>query len=509
MQAPSGSFPDPRFETILDVAALRELERAHRHAPLMERAGAAAAATARDMAGERGGRIVVLAGPGNNGGDALVVARLLRAAFHEVTVVFRDDASRLPREAATAHQAFVAAGGATEADPPPAGSPVALVVDGLFGVGLKRALAPSHARLVEWANGCGAPILALDVPTGLDADTGIAMAPVIRADVTATFLALKPGMLTAAGPELCGRVQLHTLGVAPDAAAVQGRCLRWAAVAQALPHVLARDTVNVHKGSFGTLGVVGGGDGMLGAPLLAARAALRLGAGRVVVGFVATSHPAVDLACPELMLGDAGAALGAANALVVGPGMGRGDAARGHLADALDGDLPLVLDADALNLVAQDAALRAALRTRSATRLLTPHPAEAARLLDTEVAAIQHDRLAAARKLASAFGAHVVVKGAGSVVAHPDGRYAINASGSAALASAGTGDVLAGMAGALLAQRVDPAEALEVAVCLHGAAADDLVARGTGPVGLPASMLADAARDLVNRATRAPPAVRE
>jgi hydroxyethylthiazole kinase-like uncharacterized protein yjeF len=189
-----------------------------------------------------------------------------------------------------------------------------------------------------------------------------------------------------------------------------------------------------------------------------------------------------------------------ADAIVIGPGLGTSSAARDLVAAAIATAVPLVLDADALNLVAADAALRAALRSRHAPRVMTPHPAEAARLRATDVTDVQRDRCAAARALANEFGAHVVVKGGGSVLAHPDGRYDINASGNPALATAGTGDVLSGMLGALVAQRIDAADALRIGVCLHGAAADALVAKGVGPLGVPASMIADAARDLVNAA---------
>jgi len=492
---------DSRLEPVLGVAGIRALEKAAHGAPLMARAGAAAAEVAAAMLATRSGTIVVLAGPGNNGGDGFVVAARLAAAFHDVAVVFRDDAKKLPADAAAAWQAFTATGATTRRDPP-AGEP-ALVVDALFGIGIARPLAARHAELVAWANACGAPILALDVPTGLDADTGIAVAPAIRADATATFIALKPGLLTAAGPELAGALTVHRLDVAIDAAHAEGHRLDWPAIASRLPDVLHRRARNAHKGTFGTLAIIGGAEGMQGAPLLAARAAMRLGAGKVVVGFASSDHPGVDLTAPELMLRDAESALAGADALVVGPGLGQSEAARALVARAIAAPAPLVLDADALNLVAADAALRAALRSRHAPRVLTPHPAEAARLRGTDVAGIQRDRCAAARALAHELGAHVVIKGSGSVLAHPDGRYDINATGNPALATAGTGDVLAGMVGALLAQRIDAADALRIGVCAHGAAADALVARGIGPLGVSATAFADAARDLVNAAGRA------
>jgi hydroxyethylthiazole kinase-like uncharacterized protein yjeF len=483
---------------VLTVDELRDVERAH--AGLMERAGAAAAEAALRLAGDRGRPVAVLAGPGNNGGDALVAARVLRSRFEDVHVVFTGEASRLPGDAQAAYRAFREAGGTTSAEPP-AVRP-SLVVDGLLGIGLARPPEGREADLVLWANAAGAPILALDIPTGLDARTGQAHAPAIRAAATATFLALKPGLLTADGPDHCGEISVHTLGL-DLAAAAQGRRLAWDPLAAALPAVLARRTRNVNKGTFGTLGILGGSEGMGGALILAGRAAMRIGAGKVWLGFLMADPPKLDTGMPELMLRHAGAVLGAQpDALVVGPGLGTSDAARSLLARALALQIPIALDADALNLIARDAALLAATQARGAPTLATPHPGEAARLLRVDVAVVQNDRMAAARALSERLAANVVLKGAGSVLAHPDGTFDINASGGPALATAGSGDVLCGLLGALLAQQLDARTALRYAVCLHGAAADALVAQGTGPLGVTASELPDAARALLNRAAR-------
>jgi ADP-dependent NAD(P)H-hydrate dehydratase / NAD(P)H-hydrate epimerase len=484
---------------ILRTADLRAVETAAKGVPLMERAGLAAAEVARSMAGERDGAVLVLAGPGNNGGDAFVLARHLRAWFFDVTVVFLGDATKLPADAAAAHQALIRAGGTTVADIP-SGWHGALVVDGLFGIGLARALSADYAALVMRANALGAPILALDVPTGLDAETGAAHGDAIRAAATATFIALKPGLLTGDGIDLCGAITVHPLGIG-ELASAPGRRLDWVALAAALPDVLRRRQRNVHKGTFGTLGIVGGADGMVGAPLLAGRAALHAGAGKVWVGFAAAAPPAVDWGQPELMLRNAAAVIDAGpDALVCGPGLGAGEPALHLASPAIAANVPLVLDADALNVVAADRALADAVASRKAPTLATPHPAEAARLLRTTTAAVQADRLGAALALAKDLNAAVVLKGAGSVLAYPDGTWDINASGNPALASAGTGDVLAGFAGAFLAQRLDPKTALRYAVCLHGAAADAGVAAGRGPLGLTAAELVPAARSLLNAA---------
>jgi ADP-dependent NAD(P)H-hydrate dehydratase / NAD(P)H-hydrate epimerase len=489
---------DANLAPIYSVAELRAIEANHGHLPLMELAGRAAAEVARTLAGDRGGRVVILAGPGNNGGDAFVVARWLRAWYFDIAVVFPGDAASLPQHAAAAYAAFVEAGGTTVARPD-TGRPV-LIVDGLFGIGLARPLTDVYASLVHWANDSGAPILALDVPTGLNADTGVATAPTIRAAATATFICLKPGLLTGDGPDHCGDVSIHALDIKPEATA-RGHRLDWTVLAAELPVVLRRRTRNVNKGSFGTLGILGGTEGMGGALILAGRAALRTGAGKVWLGFLMADPPKLDTSMPELMLRHAGPVLDAhPDALVVGPGLGTSDAARSLLQRALALPVPVALDADALNLIARDPALLAATKSRSAPTLATPHPGEAARVLAVDVESVQSDRMLAARELSQRLAANVVLKGAGSVLAHPDGTWDINASGGPALATAGSGDILSGLLGALLAQGLAAKAALRYAVCLHGATADALVAQGIGPLGLTASELPDIARGLLNLA---------
>ena len=486
---------------IYRTAELRAIEASARSLPLMQRAGAAAAQRARDIAGERGGHVLVLAGPGNNGGDAFVVARWLREWFFDVTVVFAAAPERLPVDAAAAHRAWIDCGGST-VDRLPRDWRGDLIVDGLFGIGLTRALSPDYAAWVAWVNAAATPVLALDVPSGLDADTGTTRGACVRATATATFIGCKPGLLTADGPDVCGDVSIHSLDIElPADTPANGHRLDWAALAAALPESLARRERNVHKGTFGTVAVVGGASGMVGAPILAARAALGLGCGKVWVGFAADDHPAVDWGQPELMLRDADSVLAdGPDVVVCGPGLGSAAKAGTRVAKVLAMPVPVVLDADALNAIAADTDLATAARSRGAPTLVTPHPAEAGRLLGLATAAVQADRLGAALALAERLHAHVVVKGAGSVLAHPDGTWDINASGNPALASAGTGDVLAGIAGAMLAQHVDAKSALRLAVCLHGAAADACVAAGNGPVGLAAGTLVGAARALVNAA---------
>jgi hydroxyethylthiazole kinase-like uncharacterized protein yjeF len=489
----------PCLPPILHVAQIRAIEAAHADQPLMERAGRAAAVVARSMVGDRGGTIVVLAGPGNNGGDAFVVARCLREAFHEVTLVATGNGATLPPDAAAARDAFLRGGGSIATSV--GNHRAALVIDGLFGVGLSRPPEGGAAQCIDWANASGAPILALDVPSGLGGETGRAERPTIRATRTATFIAMKPGLVTGDGPDHSGQITVLPLELDVSAQA-RGRLLTWSALAAALPAVLARRVHNVNKGTFGTLGILGGTEGMGGALILAGRAALRTGAGKVWLGFLMPDPPKLDTGMPELMLRHAGVVLDAQpDALVVGPGLGTSDAARSLLMRALAVPIPVALDADALNLIAKDATLLSAAQARTAPTLATPHPGEAARVLGSEIADVQRDRLEAAHRLAQHLRASVVLKGVGSVLAHPDGTWEINASGGPALATAGSGDILSGMLGALLAQRIDADAALRLAVCLHGAAADLLVARGLGPLGVTASELPDAARELLNAAT--------
>jgi hydroxyethylthiazole kinase-like uncharacterized protein yjeF len=480
-------------------ADLRRLEAAAAGQPLMQRAGQAAADVARRLCSERASTILILAGPGNNGGDALVAARLLRALFFDVQLVFVGQAANLPPDAAAAYQAFIDAGG-QPLTAIPADRHYALIIDGLFGIGLRRDIGEPFAGLIETANTLAArdrcPLLALDCPSGLDADTGTVLGTAIRASHTLSFLGGKPGLCTADGPDLCGEVHIDTLGL--DAAQhdqAPGRTIGFELFAG---HGQTRRR-NSHKGLYGNAGILGGDHGMVGAALLAGRAALRLGCGRVFLGLLDASAPAVDPGQPELMLRSAEQLLTSElTVLACGPGLGQRPQAGALLARACTLAIPLVLDADALNLLAGDSALQKVLSARQAPTVLTPHPSEAARLLGSSTAHVQADRLAAAGELAARFKACVVLKGNGSVVSTADGKWFINTSGNPGLATAGSGDVLTGLVSALLAQGWPPLEALLAAVHLHGLAAERCVAHGCGPVGLSAGELIDSARRLFN-----------
>jgi hydroxyethylthiazole kinase-like uncharacterized protein yjeF len=489
---------------ILTPEGLRSVEARYadeRHPGLMLRAGRAVAERARRLAADTGEAILVLAGPGNNGGDAWVAAEALLEGFHRVVVLDAGGAPPRAAEAREARAAFESRRGSVVRAWPSELRP-ALVVDGLLGIGIARDVDEPLRALIERTNACGAPVLAIDVPSGLDSRTGRVRGAAVRASRTLTFIAHKVGLHTAAGPDHCGTIECDDLGTGDDVLREpHGFLLTPSRVAP----WLAPRRLDTHKGDFGTVAVIGGNRGMVGAALLAGRAALLAGAGRVHVALLGSDALTVDIVHPELMVRAVDEALGA-DAIVAGPGAGRSPSAtsrsafeRTTLPAVLAKPVPLVLDADALNAIAFDEALQRALEERKAPAILTPHPAEAARLLGSDTASVQEDRLAAAREIARRFRSHVVLKGAGSICASADGRWSVNGTGNPGLATAGSGDVLAGIIGAVLGQGMDAWRALQYAVCLHGAAADACVARGVGPVGLTASEVALEARAVLNR----------
>jgi hydroxyethylthiazole kinase-like uncharacterized protein yjeF len=467
---------------------------------LMRRAGAAAAHAAIDLLDDaRELPVLVLAGPGNNGGDALEVAANLRDADIDVLVLYLSGASPSSPEAAQALQR-ARDSGAGFIDALPEDQEVGLVVDGLFGIGLARQLDERCAHIVSNLSRYDCPVLALDVPSGLDADTGAivggAAGVAVRASHTLTFIGDKPGLHTCDGRDHAGEVHVDSLGIDTDHfPPARARLNGPEAFAASLHRSRRRE--NSHKGSFGDVAVVGGAHGMAGAPILAARGALYLGAGRVFVAGLAPL-PAYDSVNPELMFRDAFGFEFGDRILVAGPGLGDALDATRLLGRMLDHPGPMVIDADALNRIAADAELQARLTRRTGATILTPHPLEAARLLGVTGAIVQADRLAAARELAARFSATVVLKGSGSVIAARDGQAVINNTGNPGLATAGSGDVLSGFCGALLAQGWAEWDAALCAVWLHGAAAEALVYEGVGPVGLTAGELPQAARALFN-----------
>ena len=502
--------PHKRALALLSVADLRVLE--HESAAglpphtLMARAGQAAAHFLKEQLAQHGAietaqPVWIVAGPGNNGGDALVVATELQRAGLIVEVCMPVEVK--PDDARWALGEARAAGVPIGTAAPASFERYGWLVDGMFGIGLARPLEGIFATLAQQMTQRAkrqGRVLALDVPSGLDSDTGnvVAGGAAVRATHTVTFIGAKPGLFMASGRDLAGAVTLAPIGV--DSGARQGVLLN--APSLFAPYLPARD-FSTHKGTFGSLAVVGGATGMCGAPILAARAALHTGAGKIHMALLGAGAPPYDPPHPELMLHAIDdLPLDQMDALAIGCGMGDGERATQVLNDVLPLDIPKLLDADALNLISNDAALAAQVAVRGAQGdpcVLTPHPLEAARLAGCDAPTIQRDRLAAARALTARFASVIVLKGTGTVVAAPDGRVAINPTGNAALATGGTGDVLGGIIGALLAQRLPPYEAALAGVYLHGLAADTLSAQGNGPAGLTAGELAPMVRTLLNR----------
>ncbi len=445
--------------------------------------------------------IGVLLGSGQNAGDGLVLARLARAegfyvslfgwyrpeqlhgAAHQAWVELKTEC---PDVVVMHERGEVAVQGGFD-----------VIVDAGFGIGLshQRPLSAEAVDWIEYVNAArqdGANVLAADLPSGLIADTGSA-GPVVQADVTVCFLAMKIGLVTGRGPAVSGRIVLADLGIpsrkdpprkqTPDVQLVLG--------AESFPPK-PRDG---HKGRFGTVLIVAGNRGMMGAARMAAEAALRIGAGKVIVATHPEHAATLAIGRPELIVHGLDAAtvldelLVQADAIVLGPGLGRDDWAKQMAARVLSTQLPLIIDADGLGFLLPSAVM-------NSLRIMTPHPGEAARLLGCTVAEIEQDRLAAARALSDRFGMLGVLKGAGSVLFLPD-ELRVCGRGSPALATAGSGDVLAGMIGGLLALGIVPSEALPRAVCWH-ALAWELLAEQSGAWGAVASDLFEPIRAVVN-----------
>jgi len=459
---------------------------------LMRRAAAAAFAILRQR-WPSARWLVVLAGAGNNGGDAFLLGALaLREGFSVTALALTATSTG---DAASAREAFVAAGGAIALAEQGALLPDAdIYVDGFFGSGLSRDVDGVARDLVESLNARRANVLALDVPSGLDADRGVPRGVAVRADATVCFVAWKCGLFTADGADCCGVRELATLDI-PASAFVgieaQARLLD-AGVFNALPPRRA----NSNKGSYGHVLIIGGDHGFGGAVRLCAAAALRSGAGLVSVATLASHVGAFNAALPEAMArgvetnADIDALLARARVLALGPGLGQGDWSHALFDAALAAAKPCVVDADALNLLAQSP------RSLGAANVITPHPGEAARLLGCDVAAIQGDRFRAVRELAQRYDVVAVLKGNGSLVAAPDGRVAVCRFGNPGMASGGMGDVLTGVIAALLAQGLSAWDAACIGVAAHARAGD--IAAADGQRGLLASDLLPALRRVLN-----------
>ena len=497
---------------IYSVAGVRELDRriiermGDNGYELMSHAGEAAFALLLSRWPDLD-HICVFAGPGNNGGDAWVLASL--AMLHNIRVTFYTlgDMGRQSDSAAEARQAALQTGLETRPFTGQLDFDGDLIVDGLLGTGLSSDVRGEYATAITAINEHPADVLSLDVPSGLNADTGTVMGTAVRATQTVTFIAVKTGLLTADGPDFTGDLSCAALDlIRDDKTAVPALMERisWYQLDQQKRRLPAR-TGNSHKGSFGHALLVGGEHGAGGAVAMAVEACGRTGAGKISCATRETHVPVILNRRPECMVHGVESGLQLtplleqATAIGCGPGLGQKSWAELLLQPVLNSDLPMVLDADGLNNYALKLYSTAGWHDDFNRRevVLTPHPGEAARLLKSTTAEIQADRPAAARKLAQKCGATVVLKGQGTLITAPDGRMALCSDGNPGMASGGMGDVLTGVITALLAQGLTAWDAACLGVCVHSAAAD-LAASESGQHGLLATDLLPFIRELMN-----------
>jgi ADP-dependent NAD(P)H-hydrate dehydratase / NAD(P)H-hydrate epimerase len=442
---------------------------------LMTRAGEAALGALRSC-WPSAQRIAVVCGPGNNGGDGYVLARLAREQRLEVVAVGLHEPARLQGDARRAYDDFLAAGGTVGSWHADCLRGMDVIVDAIFGVGLSRPVDGVAAEAIAAINHSDARVLALDIPSGLHADTGEILGDAVRAERTVTFLGLKLGFYLGEGPNCVGVVMFDGLELPAQALAyVEATALRIdePEVAELLPP--RRRTA--HKGQQGSVLVIGGNIGMPGAARMAGEAALRAGAGLVTIATRNENVAAIVGARPELMCRGVNSAeeltalIARADVLALGPGLGQDEWAQAMFETALAKDRRVVVDADALSLLAQSP-------RKNAHWILTPHPGEAARLIGKTTAEVQHDRLGAAREIAARYGGTVVLKGAGTLVLSDEGLPAICDRGNPGMASAGMGDVLTGVIAGIVAQKAELAAAARVGVLVHALAGDMAARRG-------------------------------
>ena len=423
--------------------------------------------------------LAIFCGTGNNGGDGYIVATLARNRGIPARVYQLGDPGKIGGDALRAREAALAAGVQVSSYPCSVDFDSVVIVDAMLGTGLTGEVRGDYVTAIEAINDSGRPVLAIDIPSGLCSDTGRRLGTAVLADATVTFIGMKQGLLTGAAPDYCGELRFADLEIPPavyDRVPAASYRLDLDKELSRLPAVAA----TAHKGVFGHALVVGGDVGMAGAAIMAAEAAARSGAGLVSAATRSANLAGFNARRPEVMAhgvearGELEALLARATAVAVGPGLGQGAWGEQLLQRVAETELPLVLDADALNLVAAGLALEDPSRGRW---ILTPHPGEAARLLDTDTAAVQADRFAAVREMQSRYGGVVVLKGAGTLVADSK-SIALCPYGNPGMASGGMGDVLSGILAALLAQGLSLRDAACLGVCLHGAAADRAAADG-------------------------------
>ncbi len=437
-------------------------------------------------------RIAVICGGGNNAGDGYIVARLALETGFDVSVIALSPVSRLKGDALSAYQAFKATGGKTVSYNTDIYSIVDFIVDAMLGTGLDREVSGKYADVIRDINNFGGPVLALDIPSGLHADTGSPLGNAVRADLTITFIGLKQGLFTGAGVEYSGRVIFDSLKV-PET--VQQSEMHSAELLLSEGNVLLPRGKNSHKGNFGHVLVVGGDTGYTGAARMAAEAAARVGAGLVSIATRKTHADMISLTRPEIMSHgletktELRNLLQRVTAVAIGPGLGQSSWAVDFFHTVFESKLAMIVDADALNLLALNPC-------RRNNWVLTPHPGEAARLLKTSVAEIQNDRFGAVKSLVDQYGGVIALKGAGTIVCNGS-NFAVNTSGNAGMASGGMGDVLTGVLAGLIAQKLSLWAAAKAGVYIHSKAAD--LAANDGERGLLASDLMIHFRHLVNR----------
>lgn len=458
----------------------------------MQRAGAAAFNLARELYPHTQ-HWLVACGYGNNGGDGYVVARLAQAAGIRVTLLALESDKPLPEEAACAREAWLDAAGVIHSAEHIWPDDIDLVIDGLLGTGINSSPRNGPAQLIEKCNQHSAPVVALDIPSGLLAETGATPGAVINASHTITFIALKPGLLTGKARDVVGKLHFHALGLE---AWLQGQTapIRRVDSAQLAGWLPPRKPTS-HKGTNGRLVIIGGDHGTAGAIRMAGEAALRAGAGLVRVLTRLENVAPLLTARPELMVQELTPqaleeSLEWADVVVIGPGLGQQEWGKKALQKVECSRKPMLWDADALNLLAINPDKRQ-------NRVITPHPGEAARLLNCSASQIESDRLLSADRLVKRYGGIVVLKGAGTVVASQNGECALVDVGNAGMSSGGMGDVLSGIIGALLAQKLTPYDAVCAGCVAHGAAADVLAHR-FGMRGMLASDLLSTLYPFVN-----------
>ena len=443
-------------------------------------------------------RVMVLCGTGNNGGDGYVLARLAKEAgleaFSEIKVLQLGDHGSLKGDALQAYQDWEKAGGQSSVFSSTTLQEADLIVDALLGTGLEREVTGEWAQAIAAVNASGLPVFSLDIPSGLNSDTGAVMGVAVHAERTISFIGLKQGLFTGDAADYCGKILFNDLqvpqevyaGIEPSAVRIEH---------EIISRLLPKRSRTSHKGRYGHVLVIGGDHGMAGAVRMAGEAAARVGAGLVSVATRSAHAAVIASSRPELMCHGVERSeelrplLKRATVIAIGPGLGQSDWAHMLLAAAMESGLPMIVDADALNLLAKDPCTRD-------NWILTPHPGEAARLLDETVAEVQSDRFAAIEKLVNKFNGVCVLKGSGTLIKQQGEVTRVCEIGNPGMASGGMGDVLTGIIAGLVAQGLALEDAAQVGVYIHALAADKAAAKGER--GLIASDLMDNLRRLVN-----------